>query len=98
MVTMPPDVVLTLASSTVFVKASSLVNLDLPAILWFHGGSANELLWFPGPGWLASCLARATAGIREKEQELIPEDEAIRNQNSQRSGINWTMGTDIKQP
>lgn len=28
-VTMPPDVVRILASSTVFVKASSLVNLDL---------------------------------------------------------------------
>lgn len=32
MVTMPPEVVLILASSTVFVKASSLVNLDFGAI------------------------------------------------------------------
>lgn len=33
MVTMPPDVVLTLASSTVFVKASSLVKRDFGAIV-----------------------------------------------------------------
>lgn len=33
MVTMPPDVVLMRASSTVFVKASSLVNRDLAGIL-----------------------------------------------------------------
>ena len=32
-VTMPPDVVLTLASSTVFVKASSLVNRDFAGIV-----------------------------------------------------------------
>jgi hypothetical protein len=32
-VTMPPDVVLILASSTVFVKASSLVNRDLAGML-----------------------------------------------------------------
>lgn len=32
MVTIPPEVVLILASSTVFVKASSLVNLDFGAI------------------------------------------------------------------
>jgi hypothetical protein len=31
-VTIPPDVVRTRASSTVFVKASSLWNLDLDAI------------------------------------------------------------------
>lgn len=31
-VTTPPDVVRTLASSTVFVKASSLVNLDFTGI------------------------------------------------------------------
>jgi hypothetical protein len=32
-VTIPPDVVRTLASSTVFVKASSLVNLDFAGIV-----------------------------------------------------------------
>jgi len=32
-VTIPPDVVLTLASSTVFVKASSLVNRDFAGIV-----------------------------------------------------------------
>lgn len=33
MVTIPPEVVLILASSTVFVKASSLVNRDFGAIV-----------------------------------------------------------------
>jgi hypothetical protein len=32
-VTIPPDVVRTLASSTVFVKASSLVNLDFAGMV-----------------------------------------------------------------
>ena len=36
-VTIPPDVVRTLASSTVFVKASSLVNLDFAGILYVFG-------------------------------------------------------------
>jgi hypothetical protein len=36
MVTTPPDVVRILASSTVFVKASSLVNLDLAGMFGDH--------------------------------------------------------------
>lgn len=39
-VTMPPDVVRILASSTVFVKASSLVNLDLGGMVVARWGSA----------------------------------------------------------
>jgi hypothetical protein len=40
-VTTPPDVVRTLASSTVLVKASSLVNLDFAGISagWRTGGN-----------------------------------------------------------
>jgi len=38
-VTIPPEVVLIRASSTVFVKASSLVNLDLDGI--FDGAAAQ---------------------------------------------------------
>lgn len=41
--TTPPLVVRILASSTVFVKASSLVNLDL-------GGMAGDLVRDPGTG------------------------------------------------
>lgn len=37
-VTIPPDVVRTLASSTVFVKASSLVNLDFAGMVVVYGG------------------------------------------------------------
>lgn len=41
-VTIPPDVVRTLASSTVFVKASSLVNLDFAGML-VKGGCVKTL-------------------------------------------------------
>ena len=45
-VTIPPDVVRTLASSTVLVKASSLVNLDFAGMVVMYGGpgvlSANR--------------------------------------------------------
>jgi hypothetical protein len=48
---MPPDVVRTLASSTVFVKASSLVNLDFAGIVaeftpqWLsRGGEEQRIL------------------------------------------------------
>ena len=37
MVTMPPEVVRTRASSTVFVKASSLVNRDLTGMMELGG-------------------------------------------------------------
>lgn len=50
----PPEVVLMRASSTVFVKASSLVNLDFGAIVWvglFLGAQAQcarreRILWW----------------------------------------------------
>lgn len=43
---MPPEVVLILASSTVFVKASSLVNRDLGGILnLWRGVQGNELVF-----------------------------------------------------
>jgi hypothetical protein len=38
MVTMPPEVVLIRASSTVLVKASSRVNLDFPAMATYVRG------------------------------------------------------------
>jgi hypothetical protein len=52
MVTMPPDVVLMRASSTVFVKASSLVKRDLADIFVVSGatqmGGARQLQDHPG--------------------------------------------------
>lgn len=50
MVTMPPDVVRMRASSTVFVKASSLVKRDLADILF---------------GWVATQLGGAS-GVSQK--------------------------------
>jgi len=46
-VTIPPDVVLILASSTVFVNASSLVNLDFGAILYLGAGDKGRPVWSP---------------------------------------------------
>ena len=41
-VTIPPDVVRTLASSTVFVNASSLVNLDFAGMIVGYGGRVKS--------------------------------------------------------
>jgi hypothetical protein len=41
-VTIPPEVVRTLASSTVLVKASSLVNLDLAGIVVERGSRVSR--------------------------------------------------------
>jgi hypothetical protein len=42
-VTIPPDVVRTRASSTVFVKASSLWNRDLVAMMCYYSHSSFSL-------------------------------------------------------
>ncbi len=52
-VTIPPEVVRTLASSTVLVKASSLVNLDFAGIL------ADNSLVFSRNLALGSCYSLA---------------------------------------
>jgi hypothetical protein len=54
MVTMPPEVVLMRASSTVFVKASSLVNLDFGGILPLarvaSASAGTRCQWFDAAG------------------------------------------------
>jgi hypothetical protein len=55
-VTIPPEVVRTLASSTVFVKASNLVNRDFAGIV----AKSIELVWSRD-----SVAARSDGGDRE---------------------------------
>lgn len=55
-VTIPPEVVRTLASSTVFVKASSLVNLDFTGMV-AELGTRNYILML-GALRIAAALGR----------------------------------------
>ncbi len=94
MVTTPPDVVLMRASSTVFVKASSLVNLDL--------GAMAAVVRVAGPlGELGiECRALSVGGLHgagsgcacreEMENSRVRRDLTMRQENGIQNGSNRT--------
>ncbi len=82
MVTMPPDVVRTRASSTVFVKASSLVNLDLAGMATVEPGARRRRRRASGKAAeLCRALAsqpRSRGAAGGKKDELVQEEKGKR--------------------